>query len=192
MDLGLLLLRITVGGVIAAHGAQKALGWFGGHGLAGTSGWLDSMGFRPGDLHAVLVSLGEFGGGVLLILGLLTPLGAAAVIGVMLVAIGVVHWKNGFFNMEGGFEFNLLLMAAAASIAFMGPGDVSLDGAFGLDLYGFDWGLIAIAIGLISGSLVLATRRARQAEVKEDADRTVGSDRSIDLTDERDAVLPRR
>jgi putative oxidoreductase len=106
MEAGLLLIRVVLGGIMAAHGSQKLFGWFGGPGLAGTEGWLESMGFKPARLHAVVVGLAEFGGGALLALGLLTPLGAAAIAGVMFVAIATVHWSNGFFNGSGGYEFN--------------------------------------------------------------------------------------
>lgn len=95
MEAGLLLIRVMLGGIMAAHGAQKLFGWFGGHGIPGTAGWLESMGLRPARLYAAVNGLAEFGGGALLVLGLLTPLGAAAVAGVMFVAITTVHWKNG-------------------------------------------------------------------------------------------------
>jgi putative oxidoreductase len=98
MEAGLLLIRVAVGAIMTAHGAQKLFRWFGGHGIVGTSGWLEPMGFRPARLHAAVVGLAEFGGGALLALGLFTPLGAAAVAGVMFVAIATIHWSNGFFN----------------------------------------------------------------------------------------------
>src|SRR5215211_6607657 len=97
MELGVFLLRITVGLTLAAHGAQKLLGWFGGHGIAGTAGWLESVGFRPGRRHAILAGATEIGGGALLVLGLATPIGAAIVASVMIVAAIIVHLKNGFF-----------------------------------------------------------------------------------------------
>lgn len=163
MEVGLLLLRLAVGSIIAAHGAQKLFGWFGGPGLAGTSGWLESLGFRPGRLHATVTGLAEFGGGLLLMLGLLTPLGAAAALGVMLVAIVTVHWEKGFFNMEGGFEFNLMLAVAALTLAFTGAGKYSLDGALGWDLAGTSWGLAVAGLGVLSGLSVLTTRRLSQS-----------------------------
>ena len=108
METGLLLIRVVLGGIMMAHGAQKLVGWFGGPGLAGTGGWLEAMGLRPGRMWAAVNGLAEFGGGALLVLGLITPLGSAAVAGVMLVAITTVHWRNGFLNSNGGYEFNLL------------------------------------------------------------------------------------
>ena len=120
METGLLLIRVVLGGIMMAHGAQKLVGWFGGPGLAGTGGWLEAMGLRPGRMWAALNGLAEFGGGALLVLGLITPLGSAAVAGVMLVAIATVHWRNGFFNTNGGYEFNLLIVATALALAFTG------------------------------------------------------------------------
>src|SRR5690349_2352743 len=102
MDFGLLLLRLTVGLTLAAHGAQK-LGWFGGPGLAAVGQMFEALGFHPGRRQALVASLVEIGGGLLIALGLLTPLGAALVLSVMLVAALSVHVKNGFFVSGGGF-----------------------------------------------------------------------------------------
>ncbi|HEX2241470.1 MAG TPA: DoxX family protein [Actinomycetota bacterium] len=159
MEIGLLVLRLVLGSVMIAHGAQKLFGWFGGYGIAGTGGWLASMGFRPARGQAVLVGLSEFGGGLLLALGLLTPLGAAAVIGVMIVAIATVHWTNGFFNTSGGYEFNYLILGTALALALMGPGKLSVDHALGLGLNGLNWGTGALALALIGSSVTLASRR---------------------------------
>lgn len=159
MEFGLLLIRLVVGGTLAAHGAQKLFGWFGGYGIAGTGGWLESMGFRPGKAQAVVSGLSEFGGGLLLAAGLFTPLGAAAIAGVMLVAIVSVHLDKGFFNGTGGYEFNVVLVAAAIALAFTGPGELSLDNALGLDLSGPAYGLVAILAAAVAGGSVLAARR---------------------------------
>jgi putative oxidoreductase len=160
MELGLLLIRLVIGGTLAAHGAQKLFGWFGGYGIAGTGGWLESMGFRPGKLHATVSGLSEFGGGLLLAAGLLTPLGAAAIAGVMLVAVATVHVGNGFFNGANGYEFNLVLAVGALALAFTGAGDLSLDGAFGWNLDGPEYGIAALAAALLVGAGVLVTRTA--------------------------------
>src|SRR5512142_1956537 len=104
MAYGLLVLRIAVGGVFFAHGSQKLLGWWGGGGLRGTAGWLGSSGFRPPRVMATLVALAE-SSGVLLALGLLTPFAALAVASTMVVAVGHVHWKNGFWSTNKGYEF---------------------------------------------------------------------------------------
>lgn len=166
MEAGLLLLRVALGGILAAHGAQKLFGWFGGHGISGTAGWLEAMGMRPARVHAAMNGLAEFGGGVLLALGLLTPLGAAAITGVMFVAIATVHWKNGFFNSNGGYEFNLLIIAAALALAFTGPGTISIDHLAGGNLAGPGWGLGALGISAVAAGSVLAMRRppAEQAQ----------------------------
>ena len=158
MELGLLLIRLVVGGTLAAHGAQKLFGWFGGYGIAGTGGWLESMGFRPGKLQAAVSGLSEFGGGLLLAAGLLTPLGAAAIAGVMLVAIVSVHLDKGFFNGGGGYEFNAVLAFTAIALAFTGPGEVSLDHALGLNLDGAVYGIAATLTALIIGGFVLTSR----------------------------------
>ena len=92
MDIGMLLLRILVGGLMIGHGMQKLFGWFGGHGVRGTAGWLESMGYRPAMPLAVLTGTAEAGGGLLLTAGFLTPLGAAAIAGVLFTAIVSVHW----------------------------------------------------------------------------------------------------
>ena len=161
METGLLLIRVVLGGIMMAHGAQKLVGWFGGPGLAGTGGWLEAMGLRPGRMWAAVNGLAEFGGGALLVLGLITPLGSAAVAGVMLVAIATVHWRNGFFNSNGGYEFNLLIIAAAIALAFTGPGTISIDDLAGWTLAGTAWGLAALGSSALAAAAVLAMRRPR-------------------------------
>jgi putative oxidoreductase len=159
MDIGLLLLRLVVGFTVAAHGGQKLFGWFGGYGLAGTGGWLESIGFRPGKVQAAVAGTAEFVGGSLLALGFLTPVGAALVIAVMVVAIVSVHLPKGFFVTGGGFEYNLVLLAAAAALAFTGPGANSLDAVEGLDLAGLLPGVVAVLVGFVLGGGALAGRR---------------------------------
>lgn len=165
MDAGLLILRLVIGGIMAAHGAQKLFGWFGGYGLAGTGGWLESMGFRPGRVQAAVNDLSEFGGGLFLATGLLTPLASAAIVGVMLVAIVAVHLKSGFWNPNGGYEFNLVLIAGALALAFTGPGAASLDRAFDLDLDGINWGFVAAALAAAGAGISLALRRPEPTPV---------------------------
>ncbi|HXR11049.1 MAG TPA: DoxX family protein [Gaiellaceae bacterium] len=160
MAYGLLLLRVAVGGVFFAHGAQKLFGWWGGGGLRGTAGWLGSAGFRPPLLMALLVAVAE-SSGALLALGLATPFAAFAVASAMVVAVGSVHWKNGFFSGNGGYEFNLVLWSAAVALAATGPGRFSVDRALGWDdnLSGVWWGAGALVASLAVGGLVLASRR---------------------------------
>jgi putative oxidoreductase len=134
LHLGLLILRLVAGLTIAAHGAQKLFGWFGGPGFSGTLKMQERMGFKPMALWASLVILGELGAGLSLALGFLTPLGAAGMFGAMFMAIVKAHWKNGFWNSKRGLEFPLQLLAAAVAIGFTGPGSYSLDALFGIAL----------------------------------------------------------
>ena len=158
MDLALFVLRIVVGGLFAAHGAQKLFGSFGGHGLAGTGQFFESLGLRPGERHARLAGLGEFGGGLLVVIGLLTPLGAAAIIGVMVVAILTVHGPKGWQVTEGGYEYNVVLATVAFALAAAGAGAWSVDHAIGFD-GGVGWGFFALAAGVLGGMGALISAR---------------------------------
>src|SRR6185369_14156924 len=131
MSLGLLIIRLIFGLLMAAHGAQKAFGWFGGYGLSGTGGFMESLGFRPGRLFAAAAAYTELAGGLLLALGFLGPVGPALVLSVMIVAAVTVHW-HGIFAASNGVEIPLLYAAAAVALAFTGPGAVSLDALLGL------------------------------------------------------------
>jgi putative oxidoreductase len=159
MEIGLLVLRVVLGLTLAAHGVQKLFGWFGGPGIAGLGSWLETIGFVPGRRQAVMAGLSEAGGGLLLALGLLTPLAAAVALAVMAVAGISVHWKAGFFATQGGYEYTLVIGLAALSLAFTGPGALSLDSLLGLELAGARWGLAALAAGAIGGALPLLMRR---------------------------------
>jgi putative oxidoreductase len=161
MDIGLLLLRLAVGLTLAAHGSQKLFGWFGGYGLDGTGQWMEGLGFRPGRRHALMAGLAEAGGGLLLALGFLTPLGAALVDSVMLVAVITVHLKNGFFVSSGGYEYNLVLGVAALSLAFIGPGALSIDALLGYSLAGIVWGIGALVVAVLGAAIQLAQRRVQ-------------------------------
>jgi len=163
MDLGLLILRFVVGLTLAAHGAQKLFGRFGGYGLDGTGQFMEQLGFHPGRRHAALAGLAETGGGVLLALGLLTPLGAALVASVMLVATITVHLKNGFFASGGGYEYNLVLAAAALSVVFTGPGAFSIDALLGYSFAGTLWGIGAIVMAVVGAAVQLAQRHTAAA-----------------------------
>jgi putative oxidoreductase len=132
-DLGLLALRAATGGVLAAHGAQKLFGWFGGYNLDDTGKAMDQMGFVPGRPSALAAGLGEAGGGALLAAGLATPAAGAAAAGAM-AAAAAVHAPRGFFNSSGGFEYPALLGAAAAALGLAGPGRYSADHATGHSL----------------------------------------------------------
>ncbi len=160
MDLALLVLRLVVGLFFVGHGAQKLFGSFGGHGLAGTGQFFDSLGMRPGKRHAAAAGWGELLGGALLALGLLTPLAAAAIIGVMLVAVITVHASKGPWVTDGGYEYNAVLMAAAFALAGTGPGSWSLDNAINADTNGTGWALIALGAGILGGLGALISGRA--------------------------------
>lgn len=122
-----LALRIPVGIIFMAHGAQKLFGWFGGYGLEGTGGWMESIGLAPGFLMALLAGSAEFFGGLFILLGLLTRLSSVALALTMVVAIFFVHFANGLFMSNNGYEFGLALLAASVSLALSGSGKLSLD-----------------------------------------------------------------
>ncbi len=122
-----LILRIPVGIIFMAHGAQKLFGWFGGNGLTATAGWMESIGLAPGLLMALLAGGAEFFGGLALIIGLLVRPAAFTLVIAMLVAIFSVHFANGLFMSNGGYEFALSLLAVSASLLFSGAGKASVD-----------------------------------------------------------------
>ncbi|MDP5030471.1 MAG: DoxX family protein [Paraglaciecola sp.] len=122
-----LALRVPVGIILAAHGAQKLFGWFGGYGLEGTGQWLESIGLAPGYLMALLAGSAEFFGGIALILGLLTRPAAAVSAFTMLVAIFSVHFEHGLFLSNNGYEFALALLAATVALTIQGAGSYAVD-----------------------------------------------------------------
>jgi putative oxidoreductase len=164
MDFGLLLLRLTVGLTLAAHGAQKLFGWFGGPGLEKTGQGLEMLGFAPGRRHAIVAGVVELGAGALLVLGLFSLLGASLVGAVMFVAAVTVHLRQGFFITSGGFEYNLVLGVAGLTLAFTGPGALSADALFGSSISGIVPGIGAVLIGLLGGAAQLAQRRPAPAQ----------------------------
>ena len=164
MSYGLLLLRVVVGGTMFSHGAQKLFGWFGGHGLRGTAGFFESLGWRLPLAMAFLAGLAETSG-VAFALGLLTPLAALGIAVVMLNAIFVVHWRNGFFNGNGGLEFPLTLATVAVALAATGPGRFSIDRLIGWDdnISGVWWGVGLAAAALAISFLTVTVLRHREA-----------------------------
>lgn len=158
-DLGLLLLRVTTGGVLVAHGTQKLFGWFGGHGIEGTGAFMESIGFAPGKANAVIAGLAEAGGGALLALGLATPAAGSAAAGAMAGATAV-HAPNGFFSQGGGYEYPAFLGLVSAALAVTGPGAYSADSALGHS-FNRNWMVPAALAGTAVGALVSVGSRTR-------------------------------
>jgi putative oxidoreductase len=165
MDAGLFVLRIVAGLVMAGHGAQKLFGWFGGYGIAGTGGYFESLGFRPGSVFAAAAGTTEFVAGLLIAAGLFGPIGPAAVVSIMIVAAVTVHWQNGLFATTNGIEVPLLYGVIATALALGGPGAYSLDAVAGLTPYWTpDLKLIVLALGVAGGAANLAVRRPARVE----------------------------
>ncbi len=149
-DLGLLILRMVTGGLLVGHGSQKLFGAFGGYGLAGTAGWLESLGLRPGRRWAPAAGIGEFAGGLLTALGFLHPVGPLMMMGPMVTAIRKVHWGKPIWVTEGGAELPVTNVAIATTLMLTGPGRISLDGLFGIRVPAWISGVVAgaTAVGI--------------------------------------------
>jgi putative oxidoreductase len=160
LSIGLLVLRVVVGLIMAAHGAQKLLGWFGGYGLRGTGEFFVQLGFQPGPAFAAAASISEIISGLLVALGFLGPVGPALMISVMIVAAMTVHWQHGLFAANNGIELPLLYGISALGLALTGFGQYSLDNWLGIagHLPIVDtW--IALTAGVVGGFANLALRR---------------------------------
>lgn len=127
ISIGLLMIRLVIGVSFMAHGAQKLFGWFGGYGLKGTGGWMESLGLKPGVIMALMAGLAELIGGLLFALGLLTPLAGIIIAATMVMAIVKVHAPNGYWATQNGYEYNLTLIAVVIGLALIGPGKYALD-----------------------------------------------------------------
>lgn len=152
-DVGLLLIRLVLGGTLIMHGWNH---WRGGGKIAGTARWFDGLGLRPGLMQAWASVVTELGAGTLLVLGLLTPLGCAGAIGPMAVAGVVAHRRNGFFVFRDGYEYVLMISVVAVALAALGPGRISLDHAAGIRFAGTAGVLTALIAGLGGAALLLA------------------------------------
>ncbi|MFI0241128.1 DoxX family protein [Streptomyces sp. NPDC016845] len=157
-DIGLLVLRVALGLTVAAHGTQKLFGWFGGGGIEGTGQFFAQSGYPSGKMMAVVAGLSETLGGLGLVLGILTPLAGAAVLGTMINALAV-KWGGGFFA-PAGVEYELLLAAGAAGLALTGPGRIAVDRFLpGLRAHRLRHGVAAVLLALVIAALVLLIRK---------------------------------
>jgi putative oxidoreductase len=157
---GLLIARLVLGTLIAAHGGQKLFGWLGGYGLTGTGGFFEQLGFHPGRAFAAAASVSEISAGILIVLGFLGPIGPALMLSVMIVAAVSVHWNHGLFAATNGIEVPLLYATGALTLALTGPGAYSLDAVLGLDRLwspGLEWA--ALGAGVLAAVVNLAARR---------------------------------
>ncbi|MCK1992048.1 DoxX family protein [Peribacillus muralis] len=127
LDTGLLIIRLVIGLTFVGHGAQKLFGWFGGYGLKGTGGWMESIGIKPGVFAAGMAGLIELLGGIAFAVGLFTPIAAIMLSLTMVMAIVKVHGQNGFWSTSNGYEFNLILIAVFVGVALIGAGQYSID-----------------------------------------------------------------
>jgi putative oxidoreductase len=168
MRLFRLLARVTIGLLFVGHGTQKLFGWFGGGGPEGTGTFFESVGLRPGRRYALAAGSAEAGGGLLFAAGAATPAAAAALSGSMITAIRTVHWEKGVWSSAGGYEYNLVLMAAVFGLTENGPGSVSIDAAFGRPRWGTGWAFTALAAGAAGSAAAVASASSEQREESPD------------------------
>jgi len=160
MSNGLLLARVVIGLLMAAHGSQKLFGWFGGYGLTKTGEFFGFLGFQPGKLFAAAASLAEITGGLLVATGFLGPVGPALIISVMIVAMMTVHWSHGLFASDNGIEVPLLNITVALTLVLIGYGQYSLDAWLGLaDRWTPAIKGIVVSAGVLGSIANLALRR---------------------------------
>jgi putative oxidoreductase len=173
MNLGIAVLRAVVGGLFMGHGLQKLKGWFGGGGIEATGENFQKMGLAPGRVHATAAGVSETTGGALLATGFLTPLGASMLTGTMATAIHRVHRKNGPWNTNGGYEYNLVLLAAAFAATADGPGTLSLDALLGRRRWGLGFAMAQLAAGVggAAAAIKLGERQAQRLAAEEAAQR---------------------
>jgi putative oxidoreductase len=159
-DLALFVARQAIGHSMAAHGAQKALGWFEGPGPTAAGAMMESLGFRPGARYAQLAAWNEIVSGELIALGAGGPIGPAAMISTMIVAQASVHWPNGFFAQKGGIELGVMYGAAALALAATDYGSLSFDAITGLRKTFTSPTLLALALtGAVAGAIVVLGQR---------------------------------
>src|SRR3954452_7038935 len=169
MSFGIALLRAVIGGLFIGHGLQKLLGKFGGHGLEGTAGVFESLGLRPGKVHATAAGVAETGGGALLLTGAATPLAAGMLTGTMGVAAHKAHFVNGPWATDGGYEYNAVLVAALFAITAAGPGTAALDEQHA----GAGWAIADAPAGLLGAAAFIryaGSQPAPAADAQQAAD----------------------
>jgi putative oxidoreductase len=154
MKLRLLVVRAVIGGLFVGHGTQKLFGWFGGHGPEATGQFFENVGMRPGRRNAIAAGTAEAVGGALLVAGLFTPLAGAALSSVMITAIRHVHRGKGPWVTEGGYEYNLVMLATIFALTEAGPGPVSLDHKLGTERCGTHWAIAQLAAGAAGSGLI--------------------------------------
>jgi putative oxidoreductase len=165
MATALLIARLCIGLGLAAHGAQKVFGWYGGYGLKGTGGFFEGLGYKPGVLFALAAGLGEFLGGLLTALGLGGPIGPAMIILVMLVALFTVHWGHGFFVTSNGVELPLMNIAGALVLAIAGPGPYSVDALAGLGgIWTEQSSWIVVGVAVVGALVNIVIRRPAKTQ----------------------------
>jgi putative oxidoreductase len=160
LSTGLLIQRLVFGLLMMAHSSQKLFGWLGGHGITGTAGFFEGLGFRPGHLFVKMASLSELFGGLFIALGFLGPVGPALVISVMLVAVVTVHWNHGLLATGNGIELPLLYASSSLALALTGYGVYSLDSALRLSFWTPGLNLAVVALGIIGGIGNLMLRKS--------------------------------
>jgi putative oxidoreductase len=163
MDLGRTALRLVIGPLFVGHGTQKLFGWFGGHGRDGTGAFFEQIGLKPGKRHATGAGAAEAVGGALLTLGALTPVAAGLITGTMITAIRKVHLEKGPWVTNGGYEYNLTLIAAVLALTEAGPGRPSVDASVFPRLKGNALALTAFAASA-AGATLLTSERFTPAE----------------------------
>jgi putative oxidoreductase len=168
MGLFRFLARVTIGLLFVGHGSQKLFGWFGGGGPEGTGKFFESIGLRPGRRYALTAGTAEAAGGALFAVGAATPLAAAAISATMITAIKTVHWEKGVWSAGGGYEYNLVLLAAVFGLTENGPGPSSVDGVLGKKRWGTAWALAALAAGAAGSAAALAAKEEPSAEGAEE------------------------
>jgi putative oxidoreductase len=179
MSTGKLILRVVVGSVFAAHGLQKLRGVWGGPGLEGTAKMMESVEMHPPAFNARLVALTETVGGIAIVAGIATPFAAAGLIATMATAVRKVHWKNGPWNSNRGYEYNVLLTAGLLAIVDDGPGILSVDAVVGKSRWGFANMIFALGAGL-AGSLLAVELGRKDPVVYSSDDQDYNVERSTD------------